>query len=757
MTYMKSHIAKKVVVMTAAALLSSTMTAQVPGSALDHMLQRPRVSKVYKHKRPFDHLFVDAGAGINGMGTSSLRLGAQGSFGLGDWITPEHGVRLNVDGGLWSVFDKRVKFADLSLDYLLNITALAQPGTYYTPRRFELIGVAGASYAWSRYEGNWENGFGLHIGLRGQVALSHFTYAYLEPRIGLIEDQVSQVNTWHGYRPYGSVMVGLGYRLPESRLQNTYDGRGFADGLFFSVMGGPAFLANGHPSMWDDRFGGRVAVSLGKWFDPYNAVRLTANATSIHQYESTNNMKAVGLQLDYMANLHNLFGGLNPNRKFWMDFVAGVSYNRSADNDHVGYNSLGIGGGLQANIRLARGLALSLEPRVDIYGQHYAPHTFSFNKSDVTASFLAGLTYTYNDRRAAHVEDADDIHHSTITVVGGVSNRLNTLSDGKMYAPIGRLSFTRWYAPAFAWRANVQGLIRGKRVTGYNYVQAQVGLDWMTDLTALSCGYDRSRTLSFKTIAGVNLGADYAKHGQHTTYFSPDLHAGGQVAVRVADNLHIVAEPQVAYELSARLKPSHVGRFAPSLAVGLEYSLQPSGHADQPVDKPAKPHFVSVSVGTGLYTGNYGEMNPLRNRFSFVGEVAYGQWLNGVSGVHASISNTTVQRSGGRGNQNITSLSGGYMMNIMSAITGEQTDGDKFHLTGIADLSLVGSNLKGKDMKVTLGGKLALQAGVAVSKNVEVYVEPAAVFYGKGVEFNTMKHHPLEGEARLSLGTKWNF
>ncbi len=757
MTYMKSHIAKKVVVMTAAALLSSTMMAQVPGSALDHMLQRPRVSKVYKHKRPFDHLFVDAGAGINGMGTSSLRLGAQGSFGLGDWITPEHGVRLNVDGGLWSVFDKRVKFADLSLDYLLNITALSQPGTYYTPRRFELIGVAGASYAWSRYQGNWENGFGLHIGLRGQVALSHFTYAYLEPRIGLIEDQVSQVNTWHGYRPYGSVMLGLGYRLPESRLQNTYDGRGFANGLFFSVMGGPAFLANSHPSMWDDRFGGRVAVSLGKWFDPYNAVRLTANATSIHQYESTNNMKAVGLQLDYMANLHNIFGGLNPNRKFWMDLVAGVSYNRSADNDHVGYNSLGIGGGLQANIRLARGLALSLEPRVDIYGQHYAPHAFSFNKSDVTASFLAGLTYTYNDRRAAHVEDADDIHHSTITVVGGVSNRLNTLSDGKMYAPIGRLSFTRWYAPAFAWRANVQGLIRGKRVTGYNYVQAQVGLDWMTDLTALNCGYDRSRTLSFKTIAGVSLGADYAKHGEHTTYFSPDLHAGGQVAVRVADNLHIVAEPQVAYELSARLKPSHVGRFAPSLAVGLEYSLQPSGHAGQPVAKPAKPHFVSVTVGTGLYTGNYGEMNPLRNRFSFVGEVAYGQWLNGVSGVHASISNTTVQRAGGRGNQNITSLSAGYMMNIMSAVTGEQTDGDKFHLTGIADLSLVGSNLKGKDMKVTLGGKLALQAGVAVSKRVEVYVEPAAVFYGKGVEFNTMKHHPLEGEARLSLGTKWNF
>ena len=106
MTDVKSHISKRGACLALAALASATLTAQVPGSALDYMLQRPRVSKVYQHKRPFDHLFVDAGAGLNGMGTSSLRLGAQGSFGLGDWITPEHGVRMNVDGGLWKVFGK---------------------------------------------------------------------------------------------------------------------------------------------------------------------------------------------------------------------------------------------------------------------------------------------------------------------------------------------------------------------------------------------------------------------------------------------------------------------------------------------------------------------------------------------------------------------------------------------------------------------------------------------------------------------------
>lgn len=757
MKHKNLHTHKKVVALVVATLTSATLMAQVPGSALNHMLQRPRVSKLYKHKRPFDHLFVDAGVGLNGMGTSRTRLGAQGAFSLGDWITPEHGLRLNVNGGVWKVLDKKVKFADLSLDYLLNITALSQPGTYYTPRRFELMGIVGAEWAWSRHEGNWQNGLGVHIGLRGQWALSNFTYAFLEPRIGLIDDQVSQVETWHGYRPYGNVVVGLGYRLPESRLKNSYEGHGFSNGLFFSVMGGPAFLANSHPTTWDDRFGGRAMVSVGKWFDAFNALRLSANATSIHQYNSTNNLKAIGLQLDYMANLHNIFGGLNPNRKFWVNLVAGVSYNRSADKSHVADNAFGVGGGLQANIKLARGLALSLEPRIDLYGQHYAPRTSSFDNHDMTASFLAGLTYTYNDRRAAQVKDVDDIHHSSITLVGGLANRLNYLSNGKMYAPIGRISFTRWYAPAFAWRANAQGMMRGKRVMGYNFAQAVVGADWMADLTALSCGYDRSRVLSFKTIAGFSLGLDYAKKGKHATYFSPDVHAGGQMAVRVSDNLHIVAEPQVAYEFSQRLKPSHVGRFVPSLAVGLEYSMHRNGATSKPVSMPDKPHFVSAAIGTGLYTGNYGEMHPLNNRFSFVGEVAYGQWLNGVSGVHAAISNTTVQRARGKGNQNITSLSAGYMMNIKSAVTGESTDNDVFHLTGIADLSLVGSSRKEKDMKVTIGGKLALQAGVALSKSVEVYLEPAVVMYGKGVEFNPMKHHPLEGEARLSLGTKVNF
>lgn len=750
---------KNVVAALAIVAIPHSTMAQVEGSALDHMLQRPRVSKVFKHKKPFDHLFIDAGAGANFLGTRTYSdAGLSAEIGIGDWITPEHGFRINLNGGEWRIGDVHPKYMDLALDYLLNITAVATPGTYYTPRTFEVIGTMGVDYGWSRNQGIRKNGFGVHIGLRGQLAMSKYSYVYLEPRFGLIEDDVTQFANVHDYRPYANIYMGFGYRLPESRLKTPGNGqRSLTDGLFFSVMGGPAFLSNSDMSSWGERFGGRMTASFGKWLDSYNALRLSANATSIYQYESRNNIKALGLQLDYMANLNNIFGGVNPERRFWVDMVAGVSYNVSSDEITGHRGSFGYGAGLQANLRLARGLTLSIEPRVDVYTDKYAPATYSFDNRDITGTILAGLTYTYNDRRTANVTDADDIHHNTVTFVAGMANRLPNMGNSRLYAPMGRISFARWYSPAFAWRANVQGLLRGSEVTGHKLARATAGADWMTDLTALTCGYDVTRAVAFKTVAGFNVGLDYSYNERRSTYFSPDVHMGMQMAVRLNNSLHIVAEPQVAYLMSKRMSPAICGRFMPSLAVGLEYSMRQSDRKAESIDTPTKNDFVSVAIGTGFYTGNYGMMNLVRNRLSFVGEVGYGHWMNGISGIHASIGNATLQRLNCHNNQNITSLSAGYMMNVKAAATGEPTEGDLVQVTGIADLSLVGSKIENHDMKVSIGGKLALQTGFRVSKSMEIYAEPSVMIYTKNVETDANSPHPVEGELRLSIGTKYNF
>ena len=110
------NIYSKLAAALVAVAFPSLAKAQVPGSALDYMLQRPRVMKVYKHKRPFDHLFIDMGAGLNVMGTKKYKLGPTAEMGIGDWISPEHGFRVNVDAGMWRLHGKKVKYADLSLD-----------------------------------------------------------------------------------------------------------------------------------------------------------------------------------------------------------------------------------------------------------------------------------------------------------------------------------------------------------------------------------------------------------------------------------------------------------------------------------------------------------------------------------------------------------------------------------------------------------------------------------------------------------------
>ena len=96
-------------------------------------------------------------------------------------------------------------------------------------------------------------------------------------------------------------------------------------------------------------------------------------------------------------------------------------------------------------------------------------------------------------------------------------------------------------------------------------------------------------------------------------------------------------------------------------------------------------------------------------------------------------------------------------MNMKAAMTGEQTEDDLFQLTGISDLSPRGCEQRGEEDEGDDGWQAGSQAGFRVSKAVEVYVEPSAVIYCKDVEFKPVKHHPLEGEARLSIGTKYHF
>ena len=102
----KDYILISALIMAGAPLISN---AQLSNSAFDYMLQRPQVTKSYKDKKFIDHLFMDFGFGGNIMGHHNVKLGPTTEMGLGDWISPEHGVRLNFYGGTYKIGGKETK------------------------------------------------------------------------------------------------------------------------------------------------------------------------------------------------------------------------------------------------------------------------------------------------------------------------------------------------------------------------------------------------------------------------------------------------------------------------------------------------------------------------------------------------------------------------------------------------------------------------------------------------------------------------
>lgn len=746
----------KTIAVLVALTLASTAYAQEEGfNALNYMLQRPRVAKQWqKKKKPFDHFFIEGGAGMSIMGSRLNKIGATAEVGIGDWILPEHGVRLNVNGGVWKTGAVDSKYAMLGLDYLLNITAIAQRGRYYTPKRFEVYGIAGVNFAVSHYDNNNEWGLGVHLGLRGQLAINRFAYLYLEPRFGLYEDQISQVSTWRGYRPAATITMGLGYRLPENRKQYTDPNKGkhgFADGLFISALAGPMLAVNAHPSTWADNMGVRAMASLGKWFDPYNAVRLSLVGSTIRPNKA-HRVKAVGGQLDYMLNLHNAFGGVDPERVFWVNGVAGISYNQSNDDEHSRKGSWGFGGGLQANVRLSRGLNFVLEPRVDIYTEKYLPRFNTFSKWDVLPSLLAGFTYTYHDayKLQRRADGKRGTRRASFTVAGGLATQANKIKDTHYWMPEARVSYTQWSRSGQGLRFNIDGMV-SRSNNNRRYAKAVAGADWMVDLTAQNYGVDNTQWLSLRTVAGFALGADY---GSGKANFASDVHAGGQARIRLSSTTGIIVEPQMAYEFSKHFVGDRVGRLTPRVLVGVDYALNRGKHTAELDDAPDEQNFVDVSGGAGFYTGNFSYASGAK-KLTYHVRAGFGHWFNGVHGIYGSASNTFATSRTGK-TDNLTAVSVDYMMNLRNAVTGEQNDDKVFQITGLLGAQLGINSGSGHKAKVAPGVNAALQAGFRASRNVEIYLEPSATVYTKSIEpYNGSQ--PANGELKLSLGLKYHF
>lgn len=612
-------------------------------SALEYMLQRPHVTKHYEDKKFGDHLFTDMGAALNFSAGNDLKPGGQASWNIGDFITPEHGVRLGVNAGVFRTGGEKIKFGDVTLDYLMNITALSQR-TYTTPRPFEVFGVAGVDIVYARNHGESKKGLGAHIGLRGQYAFSPYTYIYVEPRVGVMHDNATLSTTWRRMRPTGALMAGLGYRMltAEERAHKYGDSQSpkyerFADGLFFGIMGGPAFLSNAHPSTWKDNAGGRVNVNVGKWFNAYNGLRLSASGTVIKQ-EQADKVVAFGLQADYLANLHNLFGGVDITRRWWVNGVAGVSLNYSS-SDHTKATSPGVGLGLQGNARIGGGMTFVVEPRVDVYDKDYATVAGTVGRYDCVPSLMVGLTYTNNltdntyERPHEKFVNGEWHDHMFIEAAGGLNLNVNRKAFRHPFSyvrPDAYAAVGRWFAPLHG--ARIWGELSQTRYSENGSLKRMsYGADYLFNFTNALMGYRSDRLFEFTGGLGMNvsqrqnkkklfLGFDASVRGSWNVspfcaiFVEPKLQAYGKNYLPTKlgkSNIDLVAAGMAGVQFNMRNYNAKLSKEMLEEDGGLRSSFSVAGGFTVPANSPRTKGAYSA-LGRASYTNWYTPLSAWR-------------------------------------------------------------------------------------------------------------------------------------------------
>ena len=752
----KTSALRRILAICAGLVCIQGAQAQLKQSALDYLLQKPPVAKHFDDKKFGDHIFFEAGLGLNARPSREKAItdpGVQANVAFGDWVTPTHGWRFGVRAGTYKWGTPKAKALSLSGDYLLNLTSLASP-SYQTPRHWEWYGIAGLDVNLSHYDESTTKSMGVHLGLRSQYNVGDYTYLYIEPQAGLQSDKLYHVNSWRKFRPMGSIQAGVGYRLiPGVRKHraDTTDGH-WLSRCFVEIAGGPSFIANSTPKSWDDRMGMRVQASLGKFFDPYNALRLTASLAAYRQ-RPYDHARGAMLSAGYMLNLHNLIGGYEPNRRYSVNAVADLNLGLSTSGKGR-KTSYGFGGGLQANLGIAPGIGIFLEPRVDfMHGTSggFAPELSSVGNWDIVPSILLGLgfahgTQTYSQlARNKDFEQQTPYDHLFVDAGLGITEPWTRHTMGhptsnlrpKAFLGIGKwwdaYSGTRiWLEAQQLETANLQ-----------RYKTFSIGADYLWHISNTLHGYDPNRATDVFAAVGVNASKRSAGGG---------FFFGGNIGVRGIWNINkmwgLYLEPQVRIYNNNYLPNSSFGRFNTDITAAAILGVQVNLRDYLPslgweaYDKDDRHNFFSVAGGVG--TSAVGASS--KEYWGVGGRVSFGHryspvsaWRVNLTGYENNINNRRYARG---------MIGADYMADLTTLGKGYDTD-HAVRLRALAGLDL-GADYKqgGKPhfiSEVHVGGQL----GVRLSSRFELYVEPQAAYVMGGGHKSSRQR--LEGRGYLGL------
>lgn len=736
----------------------------------DSLFKPQRISKFYPRKRFLDKAMIDFGAGLNyGIGTS-----ANGTYGMGpapqfqmgltDWATPEHGWHLGLTIGQLplKVYDKgnqawtnyRPNRFGLSADYFFNISALASR-SYQRPDRVEMILVAGAeadaiNYTDDALNNQWTYNLGLHMGLRGVFNLSPICYLYLQPQVG-----VNKASTFfsfdrdggEGYAFNASLNAGIGLRRDArySAVGHVSDTLKLMRNGLFLELGAGLHLHQNSPRTLGPEF----ALSLGRWFDYTNGLRLRG-AAGILRNPSRGRIITASAGVDYMWNVSRFFairsGNIKAQASPWNLNLAvggGVGLSRHAS---TGISIAPHGGvGVQLGVRTGGATQFFLEPRVDVYAGNYIPFVRTTNDKqfDVVPSLRAGFSFNQRApimwvRRANNHKFATLPFQHHFFVQGGVGivapvtlSLITTSELLHVLEPAARLSVGKWFTPVHGLRFYGEGgrLKEGTTLSASNYVS--FGAEYLWNITnSISKGYRDYRPLEFIFGLGLNNGT-LLNSGKA---FNPALSATLQAHYNINKRWSVFVEPQLRVYGKDLL--THRGpKFDPVASLMIGTQLRTVGYNYRIVRDSTDWHkggFIGFAAGPSA------SLRP--HTLGFSGRLSIGQWFTPVSALRMNLGyqNLRFEAFDCTSRQQKVLIGADYMVDLLNLSYGYRSR--HFHIRPLAGVNIGTGWQSGKS--ATFEGDLhaGLQFSFDLKRGNEIYLEPQLSYIWGNSHVRRIKH-----------------
>lgn len=605
-----------------------------------------------------------------------------------------------------------------SFDYLYNVTNRLLGVNPYRRFDFSLYGGPVAEYYNSELTKYDEWDFGANFG--GQLAwhINNYVDFITEGRTILSTQHHSRYEALAGIKLYQNKQKTTQFRDSLSQHAFTW---------FMEAAGGIGKAFTDDQTKSD----GTGKIAFGYRYNPISSVRFGAGLWN--RLDHGHRYTREEISVDYMANLFNLWYGVNPFRRANLRLFVGpsLSFDNFTEVDQNLELNASYQAGLQLSVGLSKHIDLLLEPR-------YTGFLTGINKNTNRGDIYAGLIF-YNQRglmpyldyntvnvdseRGWYVEAAAGMHFISDGRVKGTVDNIN---------PMGHLALGRYVNDYSSFR------LRGG--LGYNrYISKskkwlrwipEVSLDYIDNVTNRVLGVNPYRRFDFSLYAGPLAQLESLRHGGLDVNFG--VNGGGQLAWHINNFVDFITEPRVTYMFEnkyyTRFEALAGLRVYQNKSRNIQYIDTEATHANT--------WFMELAGGAGSVVIDQSTPDA-----SFKG--AFGYRFNPYSSVRFSGHYWSGHRFGDKLTRSMEG-SVDYMANVLNILYGVNPE-RRYALRGFIGGNVTLENfLSDKSTKWLLGFDFGAQASYAITDNIDLFVEPRIESY-----FNSGKEPRLDAYAGL--------